>query len=152
MTLCTVASMGFPRQEYWSGLPFSSPGVPPDPGIKFKSPAFQSEPPGKPFYTFRDLYIICIFILTVIGSWIHFSQFHEILSFYSSDNAVFHSQIKHIYTHTHIHTYIYICSVHIYISNVSVIKHKAMFVLFYVCFVLPKKIVSSWRLNTTCYS
>ena len=27
-------SMGFPRQEYWSGLPVSSPGDPPDPGIQ----------------------------------------------------------------------------------------------------------------------
>ena len=27
-------SMGFPRQEYWSGLPFLSPRVPPDPGIQ----------------------------------------------------------------------------------------------------------------------
>ena len=27
-------SMGFPRQEYWSGLPFPSPGDLPDPGIK----------------------------------------------------------------------------------------------------------------------
>ena len=27
-------SMGFPRQEYWSGLPFSTPGHLPDPGIK----------------------------------------------------------------------------------------------------------------------
>ena len=27
-------SMGFPRQEYWSGLPFPSPGDVPDPGIK----------------------------------------------------------------------------------------------------------------------
>ena len=46
-------SMGFSRQEYWSGLPFPSPGDPPDPGIKPRSPAFQadtlpSEPPGKP--------------------------------------------------------------------------------------------------------
>ena len=30
-------SMGFPRQESWSGLPFPSPGDPPDPGIKPKS-------------------------------------------------------------------------------------------------------------------
>ena len=30
--------MGFPRQEYWSGLPFSPPGDFPDPGIKLKSP------------------------------------------------------------------------------------------------------------------
>ena len=43
-------SMGFPRQEYWSGLPFPSPGHLPDPGIKTVSPAsaggvFTTEPP-----------------------------------------------------------------------------------------------------------
>ena len=32
-------SMGFSRQEYWSGLPFPSPGDLPDPGIKPRSPA-----------------------------------------------------------------------------------------------------------------
>ena len=36
-------SMGFSRQEYWSGLPFPSPGDLPDPGIKPRSPAFQAE-------------------------------------------------------------------------------------------------------------
>ena len=45
--------MGFSRQEYWSGLPFPSPGDLPDPEIKPRSPALQadtltSEPPGKP--------------------------------------------------------------------------------------------------------
>ena len=44
-------SMGFPRQEYWSGLPFPSPGDLPDPQSKPTSPAlagrfFTSEPPG----------------------------------------------------------------------------------------------------------
>ena len=43
-------SMGFSRQEYWSGLPFPSPGDLPNPGIKPRSPALQadtltSEPP-----------------------------------------------------------------------------------------------------------
>ena len=33
-------SMGFSRQEYWSGLPFPSPGDLPDPGIEPWSPAF----------------------------------------------------------------------------------------------------------------
>ena len=47
-------SMGFSRQEYWSGLPFPSPGNLPDPGIEPRSPSFQadaltSEPPGKPY-------------------------------------------------------------------------------------------------------
>ena len=32
---------GIPRQEYWSGLPFSSPGHLPNPGIESKSPALQ---------------------------------------------------------------------------------------------------------------
>ena len=32
-------SMGFSRQEYWSGLPFPSPGNLPNPGIKPRSPA-----------------------------------------------------------------------------------------------------------------
>ena len=46
-------SMGFSRQEYWSGLPFPSPGDLPNPGIKPASPAlagrfFTSEPPEKP--------------------------------------------------------------------------------------------------------
>ena len=45
-------SMEFSRQEYWSGLPFPSPGDLPDPGIEPWSPALQtdtlpSEPPGK---------------------------------------------------------------------------------------------------------
>ena len=34
--------MGFPRQEYWSGLPFLSPGDLPDPGIEFTSSALQA--------------------------------------------------------------------------------------------------------------
>ena len=51
-------SMGFSRQEYWSGLPFPSPGDLPDPGIELGSLAFQAdalsaEPPGKPQHTGR---------------------------------------------------------------------------------------------------
>ena len=34
-------SIGFPRQEYWSGLPFPSPGDLPDPGIEPRSPTLQ---------------------------------------------------------------------------------------------------------------
>ena len=45
-------SMGFSRQEYWSGLPFPSPGDLPDPGIEPGSPELQADPltselPGK---------------------------------------------------------------------------------------------------------
>ena len=61
LTLCdpwTIAcqaplSMAFSRQEYWSGLPFPSPGHLPEPGIEPASPAlaagfFTTAPPGKP--------------------------------------------------------------------------------------------------------
>ena len=46
-------SIGFPKQEYWSGLPFPSPGDLPDPGIETMSLALQAdslpaEPQGKP--------------------------------------------------------------------------------------------------------
>ena len=37
-------SMGFSRQEYWSGLPCLSKGYLPDPGIESRSPALQAEP------------------------------------------------------------------------------------------------------------
>ena len=48
MTPWTVArqaplSMVFSRQEYWSGLPFLSPGYLPDPGIELGSPALQAD-------------------------------------------------------------------------------------------------------------
>ena len=48
----TPLSMGFSSQEYWSGLPFPSPGDLSDPGIEPRSPALQadallSEPPGE---------------------------------------------------------------------------------------------------------
>ena len=61
MTLWTIArqaplSMGFSRQEYWSGLPYPPPGYLPDPGMEPATPAspalqadsFPTEPPGKP--------------------------------------------------------------------------------------------------------
>ena len=49
-------SMGFSRQEYWSGLPSPLPGDLPDPGIEHMSPVapalqvdfFTTEPPGRP--------------------------------------------------------------------------------------------------------
>ena len=47
-------SVGFPRQEYWSRLPFPCAGGLPDPGAEPASPAFSgqfftTEPPGKPW-------------------------------------------------------------------------------------------------------
>ena len=49
-------SMGFPRQEYWNGLPFPPPGALPNPGIEPVSPTlaggfFTTKPLGKPIHT-----------------------------------------------------------------------------------------------------
>ena len=68
-------SMEFPRQEYWSGLPFPSPGDLPDPGIEPASPAlagrfYTTKPPGKPhnilYLLFQkkkkmDIIFICVY-------------------------------------------------------------------------------------------
>ena len=63
-----LPSMGFSRQEYWSGLPFPSPGDLHDPGIKPRSPALQadtlpSELPGKPLKTSKD----CVYTSSLDG-------------------------------------------------------------------------------------
>ena len=58
-------SMGFPRQKYWSGLPFPSPEDLPDMGIKSRSPEspalaggfFTPEPTVKPVYVYTYVYI-----------------------------------------------------------------------------------------------
>ena len=53
VTRQALLSVGFPRQEYESGLPFPSPGDLPNSGVEPESPAlaggfFTAEPPGKP--------------------------------------------------------------------------------------------------------
>ena len=66
-------SLGFPRQEYWSGLPFPSSGYLPNPGIELASPAlvsrfFTTEPLGKP----NTIYTVTINQLLHI-IWINFA-------------------------------------------------------------------------------
>ena len=66
-TLWTVApqvplSVGFPRQEYWCGLPFPSPGSLSNTGIELVSPAlagglFITESPGKPKHLLIYLFL-----------------------------------------------------------------------------------------------
>ena len=78
-------SMGFSRQEYWSGLPFPSPGDLPNPGIKPGSLALQadtllSEPPGKPTNT------SCIFSILFLRSWVILANI--ILNSFSGRSAI----------------------------------------------------------------
>ena len=72
LTLCDAyqdpQSMGFSRQEYWSGLPFPSPGDLPNPGMEPGSLALQadsllSKPPEKLSYFLLSTFVcfICLF-------------------------------------------------------------------------------------------
>ena len=76
-------SMGFSRQECWSGLPFPLPGALLDPRIDLRACAlagrfFTTEPPGKQW----DLWIQCQIFLLALS---HFSL------------------VTHTHTHTHLH-------------------------------------------------
>ena len=69
-------SMGFSRQEYWSGLPFPSPGDLPNPGIETGSSALQadtltSEPPGKPSGKEENLTQHPLFLFVKSGNSMH---------------------------------------------------------------------------------
>ena len=77
-----LLSMEFSRQEYWSGLPFSSPGALPNPGIEsvsIESPHWQADSlppvlPGKPFMEHRlvviyiNLFPVTLYLIQAIGS------------------------------------------------------------------------------------
>ena len=65
-------SMEFPRQKYWSGLPFPSPGDLPNPGIKPESSTLQadsllSELSGKYYKPVRVQYCITIVLAVYLG-------------------------------------------------------------------------------------
>jgi len=72
-------SMGFPRQEYWNGLPFPPPGDLPNPGTEPASPVspalagrfFTTEPAGKPMYVLIYMYLhmyvhVCVSVYAYI--------------------------------------------------------------------------------------
>ena len=67
-------SMGFPRQEYWSGLPFPSPGDLPSSRVESVSPAlagefFTTEPPGEaPADSLPMLSLVSQYFLYVKGA------------------------------------------------------------------------------------
>ena len=74
-------SMGFARDEYWSGLPFHFPGDLPDLGIKLVSPALASEfftiePPGKPkkvmlVISYFVAHICTFYVISIVCSGNH---------------------------------------------------------------------------------
>ena len=61
-------SMGFSRQEYWSGFPCPSLGDLPHPGVDTTFPVLQSdslpvEPPGKPVYVYMYVFVFLVYVL-----------------------------------------------------------------------------------------
>ena len=75
-------SMEFSGQEYWSGLPFPSPGDFPDPGIKPTSPALAggfltTEPPGKPFTIWYILSITLVNKINLVPAFKNFREYKE---------------------------------------------------------------------------
>ena len=89
-------SMGFSRQQYWSGLPFPVPGDRLHPGIEPRSPALQvdalpSEPPGKPHFFFL-IHSIVVFNLLVSYPYLLLS--HTCFLYYLS--STFHYNIPEL--------------------------------------------------------
>ena len=79
-------SMGFSRQEYWSGLPFPSPGDLPNPGIEPGSPTLQadtlpSEPPGK-------LMLRESSHKKTNTAWIHLHEISKIIKFIETESRM----------------------------------------------------------------
>ena len=81
-------SVEFSRQEYWSGLPFPSPGDLPNPGIEPKSPALQadtlpSEPPGKPAWNSYLPWFKNCFLSEAVSSplWLSFCSVCSLCAF-----------------------------------------------------------------------
>ena len=85
-------SMGFSRQEYWSGLPFPFSGDLPDPGIKPGFPTLQadalpSELPGKPYSETVCFLAIQLLEAAYIPWAVASSFFFKLIHFLLKDNC-----------------------------------------------------------------
>ena len=75
-------STGFSRPEYWSGLPFPSPGVLPDPGIEIRSPALQTDSLPLSHWGSHFIYLFFIkFCFIYFWLWWVFVAARALLSF-----------------------------------------------------------------------
>ena len=91
-------SLGFSRQEHWSGLPFPSPGNLPKPGIEPRSPALQT-----------------LYLLSYQGS-------HNIVierEIYSNMADWLSTKSFSEWTHIHIYLILYICNYSYYLVKIS---------------------------------
>ena len=78
-------SMGFPRQEYWSELPFTSSGNLPKPGTELSSPAltggfFTTEPPWKPWkydHWISNEFVISNMVNDRLSLWLKYNDMFQ---------------------------------------------------------------------------
>ena len=110
-------SMGFPRQEYWSVLPFPSPGDLPDPAIKPTSPAWQvdSLPLSHQGSPMKNIMLIKMSLLTEKGKhyWCSYLSFYKVRERYM---YIYYIKLG-VYCVIYIYTFIciiYVCTLHIY--------------------------------------
>ena len=69
-------SMEFSRQEYWSGLPFHSPGYLPNPGIELTSPAWQADSLQPSHLGSPSTLIMCIEICTYNWKYTYYTHIY----------------------------------------------------------------------------
>ena len=109
-------SMGFPRQESWSELPFPSPGDLPNPGIEPGSPAlsgsfFTTEPPGKPKGNIAHSHIPLMAVSNGTafsrGSWQYLGKFYCISYLIKQFQL---KEFAHRYTHNNMPKCVQVCS------------------------------------------
>ena len=101
-------SMGFSRQEYWSGLPFPSPGNLPDSGIEPWSPTLQadgltSEPPGKPTL-YIELLKMSFFPFAM--ALVDHCSMSAPSSYFTQNHGIYSSIHPCIYLITYLHLYL----------------------------------------------
>ena len=146
--------MEFSRQEYWSGLPFSSPGDLPKPGITPGSPALQadsvsSEPPGKPY-----LVTGIIYLQAVLTKWsLNIVNFH---AFFSNNLRIIKSFFFSLTSSSlyYIHAQL-LSHVQLFVTPWT-IAHQALLSLEFLrqeyWRQLPFPVASSWPRDQTCVS
>ena len=87
-------SMVFPRQEYWSGLPFLPPGIEPR-SLHWQADSLPSEPPEKPLHMHPHIHI-WTYTLVYVSIWLYFSG--EPWLIYPSLNGYTLSLLPHLAT------------------------------------------------------
>ena len=114
-------SMGFPRQEYWSGLPFPSPGDLPYPGIEPRSPALQAEslPSEPPTSLWLCPFLSSYSIIDFLCSPVHMvkKKKKSTLQYSCLENSMDRGawgckesdSTQQLTAHTHTHTHTIIC-------------------------------------------